>query len=186
MILGDFRENLSLSPEKKHIMEEKSLQLKFRFNGTGRSKLDSQRRLLMPKLWRDAMSEDRAYRFYLMPGTDNDIKIGDYDYYCEYSNYIESLDDSDVVTLQAKTIFAMLTTPVEVDSQGRFALTPELLQYAQLGKAGDTLVLAGASDFGRIMTEEAYSRLFANSLTNISRLNQEVQKVKAMKNLEKK
>ena len=155
-----------------------SLQPKIRFNGISKCKLDAQRRLLMPKLWRNNMPEGQPQVFYLMPGTNNDVKISSYDYYIQYCDYIESLDDSDVITLQAKTIFSMLTTPVETDAQGRFQLTQELLDYSNLGKAGDILVFVGASDFGRIMTEEAYNQLFAHSLDNIYKLNQDVQRLK--------
>jgi len=155
-----------------------NLQLRMRFNGISKCKLDAQRRLLMPKLWRNNFPEGQPQVFYLMPGTDNDVKISSYEYYIQYCNYIESLDDSDIVTLQAKTIFSMLTTPVETDVQGRFQLTQELLDYSNLGKAGDILVFVGASDYGRIMTEEAYDKLFAHSLDNICKLNQDVQRLK--------
>lgn len=157
---------------------ESSLKPKMRFNGISKCKMDAQRRLLMPKLWRDQVQEGQKQTFYLMPGTNNDVKISSYDYYVQYCDYIESLDDSDIITLQAKTIFSMLTTPVETDGQGRFQLTPELLEYSHLGRAGDTLVFVGASDYGRIMTEEAYNQLFAHSLDNINKLNQDVQRLK--------
>ena len=153
-----------------------------RFNGISKCKMDAQRRLLMPKLWRDQMAQLQLEKekkvFYLMPGPGNTVKIGDFYYYNKYSDFLENLNDSDEDTLRAKTQFSMLTVPVELDGQGRFQLTSEILKSSGLGNPGDTLVFVGASDYGRIMSEAAYEQLFLGSVESIKKLNEDVQRLK--------
>ena len=164
------------------MVDDSSLQPRMRFNGIAKCKMDAQRRLLMPKLWRDQMAhlqlEQEKKVFYLMPGPGNSVKIGDYYYYDHYCDYLEHLNDSKLDTLRAKTQFSMLTVPVELDGQGRFQLTPELLLSSKLGNPGDTLVFVGASDFGRIMSEADYEQLFLDSMESIQKLNEDVQRLK--------
>ncbi len=159
-------------------MTEQGIQVKMRFTGANFSKLDSQRRLIMPKLWRDMALKTQCGSFYVIPAGDRTIKICGEQYYNQYCEYIDSLDDSEPDILQAKTIFGMLTCVVEPDGQGRFALTPEMLAFTNLGQPGDTLALIGATEYGRIMTMDAYNTLFGNSQPMLRNLDQNVNQEK--------
>ena len=159
-------------------MSGEAIQFKRRYTGVASSKLDSQRRLLMPKNWRAQGQEGQNNKFYLIPGSDRTIKICDELYYNKYCDFIDRLDDSDPNTLVAKTIFGMLSCIVEPDSQGRFALSQEIITFANLGKTGDTLYLVGATEYGRILTEANFNAMMGDSVATLLKLDQDVNREK--------
>lgn len=137
-------------------MPEGQTQLKRRYSGVNTCNIDSQRRLLMPKAWRTPTGNIDLDTFWIIPAGNHIIKLCDQVFFNSYSDYLDSLNDSDPKVRREKLRFGSLICQVELDSQGRFALSPEIIEYGQLTQK--KIALIGSVSYGRIMNYDDYMK----------------------------
>lgn len=120
------------------------------FTATTTSVMDAQRRVIMPKSWR-LPSDTPETEFYLIPGRDHRIMILTEEKMNAVYDNVEDIcfaDGDKVFTLED---IASRIQRVTLDKQGRFALSPELVEFAGIQ---DQAVFKGAFAYGTLTSPE--------------------------------
>lgn len=108
----------------------------------------------MPRAWR-LDGDSAATTFYIMPAPGNIVRVCSTEFFNEQMDLVSRLNPSDPATEEALRIVGSLTQAVVPDRQGRFSLSPEIMEYGQLGKR---VAFVGMWHFGRIMSEELWNK----------------------------
>lgn len=107
----------------------------------------------MPKAWRLPTDDDETL-FYLIPDSATSISIissEDYELLAEMLREVPDLTDEEA---NIRASAAALSQAVQLDKQGRFALTQELMEHAALT---DKVIFVGSFINGRIVSPENWS-----------------------------
>lgn len=114
--------------------------------------VDAQRRLALPKLWR-LDSDTENTRFLISPGPGPSINFHTFDHFQELLRRAMSAPE-DEESQNYLTQTAAYSSVVTLDKQGRFSLTPQLMEYAGIK---DKVICVGVWTYGRIMSPENYA-----------------------------
>ncbi len=124
------------------------------FLGMSTCVIDTQRRVVMPKAWR-LHSDTESTKFYLIPDGSSSIQIITVDDYRLLSHQIRYTPPASAEEANLRSSIAIYSQEIQLDKQGRFAISPELMQYAGLS---DKVVFVGAFIYGRIFAPENWER----------------------------
>lgn len=123
------------------------------FLGMSNCAIDAQRRIVMPKTWR-LPTDDEETLFYLIPDSATSISIISSEDYELLAEMLRELPDASDEEADTRASAAALSQAVQLDKQGRFALTPELMEHAALT---DKVIFVGSFINGRILSPENWS-----------------------------
>ena len=124
------------------------------FLGISTCVIDTQRRVVMPKAWR-LHSDTENTKFYLIPDGSSSIQIITVEDYRLLSHQIRHTPPASPEEANLRSSIAIYSQEIQLDKQGRFAVSPELMQYAGLS---DKVVFVGAFIYGRIFAPENWER----------------------------
>jgi len=116
--------------------------------------VDAQRRVVMPKTWR-LHTDTESTKFYLIPDGSSSIQIITLEDYRLLSHQIRYTPPASAEEANLRSSIAIYSQEIQLDKQGRFAISPELMQYAGLS---DKVVFVGAFIYGRIFSPENWER----------------------------
>ncbi len=122
------------------------------FTGTYPVSVDSQRRLALPRTWR-LPSDDAATNFYLVPGRARRIQVVTEE---KMQSIFEKLESSSLANddkIAAYTDIASKIQIVNLDSHGRFVLSPELAEFAGIK---DKALFLGSMVYGTLLAPESW------------------------------
>ena len=130
--------------------------------GTFTHSLDSKGRLIVPA----GMREDLGDHFYLCMGMDErSLYFYSSQKFQEFASKLLSLSSTDKNVRRFKENFFSLSSPADIDSQGRIVVTKELREHAGLSKdvlirgAGDYAVLTASERIQPSLTQEELDEL---------------------------
>ncbi|HOG50638.1 MAG TPA: hypothetical protein PKY10_08615 [Lentisphaeria bacterium] len=116
--------------------------------------IDTQRRVVMPKAWR-LSSDTENTKFYLIPDSSSSIQIITVEDYRLLSHQIRYTPSASAEEANLRSSIAIYSQEIQLDKQGRFAISPELMQYAGLS---DKVAFVGAFTHGRIFAPENWEK----------------------------
>jgi len=106
--------------------------------------LDEKQRLAIPKRLRDALpSPDGQAVLYVAPGTDGSLALYTEESFSRLADQLAQASPTAQDVRAFSRLFYAQAQAVEVDSQGRIRIPPELVELAALGKE---VVLVGVRD----------------------------------------
>ena len=127
------------------------------FFGEATCNVDSQGRLVFPKIWRKPTDNDKTV-FVLSPGLDLSIDVNAHEVFMNtFNKAIEA--SRDVVTQLNLTFYGSFCQEITLDKQGRFAISKNLLNYAQITNQAD---FVGTITYGRIFAKERWDKIKLN------------------------
>lgn len=115
--------------------------------------LDAQRRLALPRPWR--VNEGGGDQFVVLPGRNKSLQLIPAAMFAEIFEQMRKIPFTHSSAGVALASLAHMAQTVICDSQGRIALTPELISYAGLQK---NVVLVGAFTTIQIWSPEEWNK----------------------------
>ena len=112
----------------------------------------------MPRNWR-LDGDSVGTTFYVMPAPGGIVRVCSTEFFNQQMDLMNELNPSDADNQEGMLLIGSLTQAVVPDRQGRFSLTPEIIEYGDLGKR---VVLVGAVTYGRIVSEEKWKECGQN------------------------
>lgn len=144
-----------------------------KFIGSFTHTIDSQRRVAIPKQWRESL--EPPVDFYLVPGYEKRIHVIPGDLFQRvWMPKLEQVSIGNAELSRSIEVIARQTHYCVCDRQGRINLTPELMKFAGLG---ETVVLNGAFTEFRLVSPDgdgADSEPFGDALKHLQRLQEGV------------
>lgn len=101
--------------------------------------IDAQRRITLPSQWRSL--DYRLNRFFLLPGRDESLQMVPAPAFVELLNKLRKVSFADRQAALAMATIGSMACECPCDRQGRFSMTPQLMQHAGLS---DKALLIGA------------------------------------------
>ena len=132
----------------------------------------------MPREWR-LDSDSGLTKFYIVPSAPNIIKIYDEEHFNVFWSYFNELDENDPDVQEAQMLAGSLMATVTPDRQGRFSLSPEIVEFGGLPTDGTKVVMVGAVTYGRIITLETWSQCKGNPL-NLRKIDDKISELRKM------
>lgn len=157
-------------------MPEDATNIRRVFTGVSYATLDLQRRVLMPREWR-LDSDSGITKFYIVPAAPNIVKIYDQEHFDKFWAYFNELDENDPDVQEAQMLAGSLMATVTPDRQGRFSLSPEIIEFAGLPTDGSKVVLVGAVTYGRIVTLDTWAQCKGNPL-NLRKIDEKLSEIR--------
>ena len=137
------------------------------FSGTYTPKLDEKGRLFLPAKFREEMKEGLV----ITRGQDRSLDLRTRDDFDVFTEKFKNASQTDArLRAYGRMLFALASEQVP-DKQGRVSLTPELRQYAGLGREA---VVIGIYDRVEIWEPAAWSRYTADQEQAFANLSEEV------------
>ena len=124
------------------------------FLGMSTCAIDSQRRVVLPKAWR-LSSDTENTRFYLIPDNSSSIQIITVEDCRLLLHQIRYTPSTSAEEANLRSSIAIYSQEIQLDKQGRFAISPELMQYAGLT---DKVAFVGGFTHGRIFAPENWEK----------------------------
>ena len=124
------------------------------FAGEFEHALDAQRRIAIPRPWRD---DDEGGRFFLLPGRHRTLQLVPYAYFHEQLlDKAKKVSFADADAALALARLGSLAQECRCDKQGRIPLPQRLMEYAGLS---DNAILVGALTTVQIWEPDAWRRM---------------------------
>jgi len=123
------------------------------FLGEHEYAVDAQRRVALPSPWR--RPEPGRNRFVLLPGRDKSLQLVPAPMFQELLQKLRKVSFADAKASIALATIGAMAQEVVCDRQGRFALSPKLLEYAGIR---DKVVLLGAVTAIQIWEPNSWAR----------------------------
>ncbi len=135
--------------------------------------IDAQRRVVMPKSWR-LHTDTESTKFFLIPDSSTSIRLITLEDYQLLSRTIRSTPPASAEEANLRSTMALFSQEIQLDKQGRFAITQDLMHYAGLT---DKIVFVGTFIYGRIFSPENWEA----SKTSVSAGVDYIMKLQAQK-----
>lgn len=120
--------------------------------------VDKQGRITFPKAWK-LPDDDENTVFMLCPGLSRSIHVYDYAEFQKSLMKIRMAPKTEEIQNWI-TIYSGRCQRVTLDKQGRFAIDPQLMQYAEITDEVDCI---GAIDYGRIFNPDRWKTIRRNN-----------------------
>jgi MraZ protein len=121
--------------------------------------LDEKQRVAIPKRLRDGWCPDNANGLYLAPGTDQSLALYTEDAFARLAERLTQTSPTRQDVRAFTRLFYARAQRVELDTQGRVRIPPELVALAQLDK---DVVLLGVQDHVEIWAAERWAAYLAD------------------------
>lgn len=126
--------------------------------GTFRRAVDEKLRVAVPKPIREALGSLAKKALYVTPGTDGSLAIYTEDALAELANRLAHASPNAQDVRAFSRLFYARATSVELDSQGRVRIPPDLAELAGLGKEA---VLVGVRDHLELWDQSRWEQYVA-------------------------
>ena len=123
------------------------------FFGEYSHSIDSQRRVAIPKNWR---AKGSNLRFFLLPGRHKALQLIPFNSFKEIFEKIRKISFADPKASLALAKLGSMAQECECDSQGRIAISPRLMEEADLS---DYAIMVGAISTAQIYSPDNWKKI---------------------------
>lgn len=116
--------------------------------------IDEKLRVAIPKRLREAIDGDKQQAIYIAPGTDQSLALYTEDAFARLADRLAQASPTRQDVRTFNRLFYARAQRVEIDSQGRVRIPPELAELARLGKE---VVLLGVQDHMEVWAAERWN-----------------------------
>ncbi len=121
--------------------------------------LDEKLRVAIPKRLRDGLDRGQPQGIYVTPGTDQSLALYPEEAFARLAERLAQASPTRQDVRAFTRLFYARAQRVELDSQGRVRIPPELAELAQLGKE---VVLLGVQDHVEIWAAQRWASYLAD------------------------